>query len=272
MFRIGSTGAIPDELVSPGFSVEVFNPAVHFAIRAPWTRLDHKVFELSYLEAALQAEAAGVDAFFVNAATDYALAEMRTCLRIPVIAAGQAAMSIANTVAENFGIVTVWPSTLDYVHHEQLAHYGLAGRCTGIRNVTARGEVEDDAMDETSFVLSVKDARADVVERIAQQIRLAIDEDGAKSVVFGCTCMSAAARELAPQFDIPIVDPLAAGYRFTETTLMLGLPTHTADRTPDTLRAGRLAAIVAAATSPVENLDDEDACGTACAVLQTAPA
>ena len=55
---------------------------------------------------------------------------------------------------------------------------------------------------------------------IREACRSAMDEQGAEVIVLGCTCMQPVADPLAKE-GIPLIEPMVAGYKFTE--LLLGI-------------------------------------------------
>ena len=59
----------------------------------------------------------------------------------------------------------------------------------------------------------------------------AIAEDGADTIMLGCTCMSPAADAIAARVDAPVLNPLSTGYKATEMALSLGL-SHSIQKYP----------------------------------------
>ena len=58
-------------------------------------------------------------------------------------------------------------------------------------------------------------------DRIVAMCNRAIEEDGADTIMLGCTCMSPIAREIAARVKVPVLNPLTTGYKATEMALAL---------------------------------------------------
>ncbi len=61
------------------------------------------------------------------------------------------------------------------------------------------------------------------VKRVVGESQRAMDEDGAEVVILGCTCMSPIHAQVQAALDVPVVNGVTAGYKFTEMILSLGL-------------------------------------------------
>lgn len=247
--------AVPAELVAAGFEVV----QVETRMRTfPHDRLDHKLMELSTIEGGMAA-AAGADALFINTVGDYGLDALRSGLTIPVVGAGQAGMHLAAGLGERFAIVTIWPERLRYLYEGLLRSYGLDHRCTGIRFVGADAELADlEAPD--NFVTDMRSGKEHMLARIVGQMRKAIDEDGAHAILLGCTCMAPIADRLAAAVEVPVVNPLAAGYKTAELLASLRLRQSPRTYRPSDVPARRhaqLAAMVDAAL-PLEDASEAD--------------
>ena len=236
---------IPAEVVGAGFEAPVIE--THLPV-FPANRLEHKLMELSSIEGGLAA-AKGADGIFLNTVGDYGLAALRSALRIPVVGGGQAGMQMAASLGERFAIVTIWPPVLRYLYEGLLREYGLSQRCVSIRHVGEEGELA--ALDQPeNFVLDMRAGKAAILARIVGQMRAAIDEDGADTILLGCTCMAPIAKRLAAAVEVPVVDPLTAGYKTCEMLATLGLlhsPLVFRPAANTAIRTQQLAAMIEAA-------------------------
>ena len=59
------------------------------------------------------------------------------------------------------------------------------------------------------------------LDRVEEQCRLAIEEDGADTIMFGCTCMAAIRDVIAERLPVPLLSPVHTGYQFTEMQVNL---------------------------------------------------
>ena len=213
--------AIPKDLIGSGFEVDLmFTRAPVF----PVTHLDHVSMQLSSIEAAMEAQEKGYDAIFVNTIGDYALAAQRAGVNIPVIGAGQSAMQIASSLGKKFSIVSIWPPKMRFIYEGLLRDYELEHLCTSVRHVTEDSELAT-LGDEENFVTDMGSQKLESIKRIVGECRKAVSEDGADVVILGCTCMSPTHEHVQAAMDIPIINGVTAGYKFTEMILSLGLST-----------------------------------------------
>jgi allantoin racemase len=254
-------------VISPG--VEVVSIERSFGVH-PGNFADLLLLEAATVEAVMRAEEEGCDAAFINTVLDYGLVPARSAVRIPVVGAGQASMLSASALGHHFGIVSIWPESTRHLHEAQLRDYGLTDRCASMRFVTHEREMSDTENGENIFERIVG-ARADVVERTAAEIA-AVVGGSADVVILGCTCMSHAAAQLAENAGVPVIDPLATGWAFTEMIAGLGLHQSAAAFVPVIGERRRVFQdlTVAAGDALVRTGEDLDECEGACVIPQPA--
>ena len=201
----------------------------------PGTPYDRGLAVVGYVDAGVSAAQAGHAAVFINTFGDYGLAELRSALSIPVVGAGEAAMALASTLGRKFAIVTIWPESLKFIFDERLASSGTQDRCTEIVFVLAKDEMRTrGAADDP--VSRMRQGNTAVIDRVVAGAEEAIKR-GADTIVLGCTCMSPIAAQIASRIAAPVIDPMTAGYKMTESLVSLRLaqspvayPRVTADR------------------------------------------
>ncbi len=211
--------AIPEQLIGSGFEVDLMFTR---APALPVTPLDHITMELSSIEAAMDAQNRGYDAIFVNTIGDYALPAQRSGVDIPVVGAGQSAMLVAASLGRRFSIVSIWPPKMRFIYENLLRDYGLSDLCSSIRHVTDDSELATLANEE-NFVTDMGGQKLESIKRIVGECRGAVAEDGAEVIILGCTCMSPTHAQVQAALDVPVVNGVTAGYKFTELILSLGL-------------------------------------------------
>jgi allantoin racemase len=148
------------------------------------------------INAALLSEAEGMDALIIDCMLDPALDAAREAVGVPVIGCGEAGMRAAAAKGP-FSVVTV-------LQRQERAFRELATRCgiaDQLKSVLGVGvsvlELEKDT--EASISATVRNAKA------------AIETDGARSIVFGCTGMLGYGPPVAEALGIPqdhVIDPL----------------------------------------------------------------
>jgi allantoin racemase len=220
----------------------------------PKTPYDRGLTCLGYIDAGIEAERAGYHALFLNTFGDYGIAELRSALSIPVIGAGEAAISVAATLGRRFAIVSIWPRTMNFIFDERIAATGMGARCAGIHNVMDDGEMETVTRGDADNPVAVMRAgSAAIVDRIVAAAELAIARDGAEVIILGCTCMAPVGQAVAARVRAPVVEAMTAGYKMAELLVSLRL-TQSAIAYP---RAGSdrlhiIGDLISGAAAPVE--------------------
>ncbi|EPX76599.1 aspartate/glutamate racemase family protein [Salipiger mucosus] len=158
-----------------------------------------------------EAEAAGVDGHVIACFDDTGLDAARCLARGPVVGIGEAAAHCATLVADRFAVVTSVPEALP-VLRGNLARYGLASRCAGLR---AAGVP----------VLDIDAGTPEALAAIRRETRAALDEDGADAIVLGCAGMAALAADLSEEFGCPVVEGITAGLSLVHALATSGLRT-----------------------------------------------
>jgi allantoin racemase len=160
------------------------------------------------IDAAMTAAEEGCAAVVIDSLGDYGLSAMRAALSVQAVGAGEAGMAAAAAGGRVFTVVTVWPSSMNFIVERLLREYGHSQACRCIINI---GEPSDLAgPGETAAYLSrIKQGDNGIVSLALEAIATAA-EDGAEAVLLGCTCMSPIADEIANSAPVPVINPLAA--------------------------------------------------------------
>jgi allantoin racemase len=257
-FRPSGTAEPPPEIAASaatGFRPELIE--TRFGA-FPSTQYDRGLAVIGNLDAGVTAAAAGYAALLLNTFGDYGLAELRSALAIPVVGAGEAALLLAASLGRRFVIVSIWPRVMNFVFEDRLAATGLAPRCAGIRNI-----LDDDGLDRVvrrdpnDPVTAMRQGSAAIVDRIVRAAETAIDNDGADTVILGCTCMAPVAKTIAARLRAPVVEPMTAGYKTAELLVSLRLAqSQIAYPRPATDRLRIIADLVAGGPKQVEESCD----------------
>ncbi|WP_017671836.1 aspartate/glutamate racemase family protein [Blastomonas sp. AAP53] len=241
--RIGLIGTPHNPLVLGGPAPELaaLFPGVEliaFPSRVPafpYTPLEQAMQALGHAEAALTAAEQGCERLVIDSVGDYGLAAMRAMLPIPVVGSGEAGLAKAARGGRPFGIVSVWPESMNFILTERLQACGVTGSCVGIVNV---GEDADTELlsGPDGYLSQVREGRAAVVGKVLAGVT-DLAARGAEAVLLGCTCMSGMADTIASAASVPIVNPLAAGVRAALAAPPLTQVPQTRDGRPALLRA-----------------------------------
>ena len=153
------------------------------------------------VDAAIRAEHDGADALVIDCMLDPGLEAAREAVTIPVIGAGEAGLTTAARDG-GFAIVTVLDRQAP-MFHALATRLGLADALVSVRGIGIP-------------VLDLEKDRVDSIDRTVAACQAAVVEDGAKSIVFGCTGMLGFAEPVAGALGLPgdrVIDPLPNAVR-----------------------------------------------------------
>jgi allantoin racemase len=160
-------------VVSPGTTVRAVTPAMGPA--SIESHYDEALAVPGLLAEIAAGEAAGSDGYVIACFGDPGLEAARELARGPVVGIAEAAMRTASYLGRGFSVVTTLGRTIGRA--EDLAqHYGAARSCRGIH-----------ACEIPVLELETDPAARD---RITEECRRAVAEDGSDAVVLGCAGMA----------------------------------------------------------------------------------
>ena len=230
-YRIGviGTGAGPtgnnipplpiSEIASGEFAPELIETRLR---TFPMTPYDRGLTALAYVDCAIEAEKAGFDAVFINTVGDYGIDEMRSATDMVVVGAGEATMAMCCNIGRKFSIVTIWPPKMNFIYHERLRSCAMESRCASIRNVLADTDVTG-VEEAGAAATGLKDQNQSLKDRIVATIESAVAEDGADTIMLGCTCMAPVGPDIAKRTSVPVLESMRTGYKTAEALLTLGI-------------------------------------------------
>jgi allantoin racemase len=192
------------------------------------SQLTLAITDMLHVNAGLRASEEGCDALFVNAVPDYGVPLLRASLPIPVIGAGESSMLVARSLGRRFSIVTAWPESSHPMYDRLLSQTGMASYCASVVYTLTDEEASSEHV--TEYYAAMATNEESLLDRLERSCLRAFDEDGADTVILGCTCMHPVAEELARRFDRPVLDPVMVGWRFAQLAV---------DFVPPGGRAGR---------------------------------
>lgn len=152
-----------------------------------------------------------IDGVVIGCFDDTGVDAARTLVEVPVVGICQAAMQVAAVVANNFSVVTTLGRSVPALEH-LVVKYGYERLCKRVRAC----EVP---------VLDLEDESSDARARLRDEIRRAIDEDGAEAIVLGCAGMADLAQQLSMEFGVPVIDGVGAAVKIVESLAALGIKT-----------------------------------------------
>lgn len=147
------------------------------------------------IDAALVAEADGMEAVVIDCMLDPALDAAREMVSIPVLGCGETSLSSVKN--KRFSIVTVLQRQ-ERNFKALVASYGLTDQLVSVRGIGVS-------------VLALEEDRASSILATIREVKLAIEEDKAEIIVFGCTGMLGFDKPVAAALGLDpacIIDPL----------------------------------------------------------------
>ncbi len=152
-----------------------------------------------------------VDGIVIDLANMAGLDAVRCLVDVPVIGIGEAAYHAASMIAVRFSVITTLSRSVAGLE-TNLSRYGLASRCVKVRATDIP-------------VLQLERGDTATIDKIRQEIELAINEDKAEAIVLGCAGMTDLMDQLAKEFGVPVVDGVACAVGMAEALVAAGLKT-----------------------------------------------
>jgi len=153
----------------------------------------------------------GIDGYVIACFGDPGLKAARELARGPVVGIAEAAMHLASLVGSSFSVVTTLGRTVGQAWHLAEA-YGMKRFCANVR-----------ACEIPVLELEAPGSRAR--DRIIDECRRALDEDGSGVIVLGCAGMADLCEHIGQVLGVPVVDGVAAGTQLIESLVSLRLAT-----------------------------------------------
>lgn len=160
---------------------------------------------------AASSEPAGFDGYVIACFGDPGLKAARELARGPVIGIAEAAMHAASLIGTRFSVVTTLERTIGQAWHLAEA-YGMKRFCANVRACELP-------------VLQLEEPGSRARERIIDECRLALRDDGCDVLVLGCAGMTDLCEEISRTLQAPVVDGVATAVALVESLVLLGLAT-----------------------------------------------
>jgi allantoin racemase len=156
-------------------------------------------------------EREGCDGYVIACFGDPGLKAARELARGPVVGIAEAAMHLASMIGSRFSVVTTLGRTMGQAWH--LAEiYGMERFCANVRACELP-------------VLELEEPGSGARERIVDECRRALEEDGSDCIVLGCAGMTDLCAHIEQVLGVPVIDGVAAGTKLIESLVALKLRT-----------------------------------------------
>jgi allantoin racemase len=158
-----------------------------------------------------EGEADGAGAHVIACFDDTGLDATRALADAPVVGIGEAGFHFAALVAHRFAVVTTLSRSVPVIENN-LLRYGLERRCARVRATDVP-------------VLELDNPASGARARIGTEISRALADDGAEAIVLGCAGMADLAAALSAEFNVPVIDGVAAAVVLAEGMAAIGIKT-----------------------------------------------
>lgn len=199
------------QFVSPGTDVDT--ECIEFGTASIESAYDEALCVPGILKVCEKAQNDGYDGVFISCMGDPGVSAAREQLDIPVVGPARASMLFAADLSHKFSIVTVLKNVIVLLE-ELVAGVGLERKLASVRSV----EIP---------VLALED-KEKVAKAIVSESLKAIEEDGAHSIIFGCTGMIGVSEQverglLDKGYEVPVIYPVPVAIKYLETLIALKL-------------------------------------------------
>jgi allantoin racemase len=161
-------------------------------------RSDRRNNEAYVVAAAVDAEQRGYDGVFVSDMDMCGVDESRKVLKIPIVGGFRPCVNSAILLAGKFSIITMVEGVVE-MQRGHVTNFGLIERFASIRVVNIP-------------VCDLIDDPLKSIPTLVTAARQAVYEDGAESIIFGCTGFINVAQQVQQELyrmglDVPVIDP-----------------------------------------------------------------
>ena len=192
------------QFISPDTEVEIQN--LDRGTASIESTYDEALASPDIIEKVIQAEKDGFDGVFVDCFGDPAVDAAREMVSIPVVGGFQPAVLTACLLSSSWSVVTVLQSVVPMIR-------GLARKLGVESNISSVRYINTPVLELSDKVVLQK--------KLSNEIELAVKNDGAESVIIGCTGMLGLAADLEKiskekGFHVPVIDPTGVAIGFLE--------------------------------------------------------
>ena len=136
-----------------------------------------------------------------------ALYTAREIVKIPIVGPGEASLALAYIIGHKYSVLVVLKGVIPRFENK-IRMYGFIERLASVRSI----EIP---------VLRLEKEKTQ--NTLLTEAKKAIEEDGADTIILGCTGMSGMAKGLQETLGIPVIDPTAASLKMAETLVDMEL-------------------------------------------------
>jgi allantoin racemase len=157
------------------------------------------------------------DAIVIQGFLDPVLLDAREVSPIPVLGCGESSYHLASLLGHRFSIIDTL-ECMAIMLRQRVEMYGLGKKLASVRSVEY-------------IPIDVMEGHGDRVEKLdamEDQCLKAIEEDGADTIILGCSCLSWMEPEMKERlrergYDAPLIVPIRAAVSFARVLVTMGM-------------------------------------------------
>lgn len=162
------------------------------------------------IEAAVQAERDGFDAFVVYCFSDLAVTAIRENVNIPVIGPGEVAIAAADMVSNKFCVITTVEGNVSRTYRRLLQNPAAQRKMTSVR-----------ALDiPVAELRNEPEVTCKYLEKVCAE---AVRDEGIDTVVLGCLGLAQYGERIEKAYGIKVIDPAFMALAWAELAVRLDL-------------------------------------------------
>lgn len=164
--------------------------------------------ELFVVQEAEKAEKEEYDGVIIYCFEDPGLRAAKEKLNIPVVGIHEPSIHVACLLGNKFSIITIGRAI--NAMRDKVKLYGLEHKCTSIRSIGIP-------------VLDLERKKKETAERLFEEAKKAIEENGADTIVLGCGSILGVEDKISEELKVPIVVPGVVALKICEDLICLGI-------------------------------------------------
>jgi len=156
-----------------------------------------------------EAEKRGYNAIIIDCFEDPGLHACREAVSVPVVGPGEAALHLASILGKRFSIITVGRKYVLRKPTPKIYSLGLANKFASERSIGVP-------------VLDIGGRRDEILGLLIDEGRRAIEEDGADTLVLGCTGLMGFREKMEAKLGVPVIYPGEVAVKLAEFLVLSG--------------------------------------------------
>lgn len=142
------------------------------------------------------------DGFVMACHSDIGVDLLREMTPKPVLGMGEASMLFAAVLGHKFSILSLKRKAIPK-KEDLVKKYGFEGRCASVRETGLGATAEPE----------------EILERLLQEGRKAVEDDGAEVLILGCAGMGDLDKDIERELGVPVIDGIVSGLLIIESLI-----------------------------------------------------